>query len=192
MSNPNLAFSQSQISQIQSGDIIFIDSDDRQSQAIRLTTGSKWTHLGIIFVENNEPIVYHAVDPVRKDSLSDFLKYSIDAKWEIKRLKDNSVLTDINLEKMKQKAQKLQGLPYDYLFNWQDDEIYCSEYVWKIYQEIGLKVGELGTLKDFDLTAPFVQKMLKEMYGDQIPLTEPVISPSTMFDSQLLNTTLKN
>ena len=190
---PNLApFSQNQISQIQNGDIIFIDSGGAQGQAIRLATRSKWTHMGIIFIENNEPIVYHAVDPVRKDSLPNFLKYSKDTKWEIKRLKNTTVLTVSNLEKMKQKAKKLQGLPYDYLFNWGDEEIYCSEYVWKIYQEIGLKVGELSTLKDFDLTSSIVQKMLKERYSDQIPLSEPVIPPSTMFDSELLNTAIKN
>ena len=164
---PNLAlFSQNQIGQIQNGDIIFIDSEDAQGQAIRLAT--RTTHLGIIFIENNQPIVYHAVDPGRKDNLPNFLKYSKDAKWEIKILKNTTALTVSNLEKMKQKAQKLQGLPYDYLFNWGSGEVYCSEYVWKIYQEIGLKVGELSTLKDFDLASPFVQKMLKERYGDQI------------------------
>lgn len=170
----------------QSGDLIFIDSGGRQGQAISLATKSKWTHMGIIFMENNQPIVYHAVDPVRQDPLENFLKYSRDGQFVAKRLTDSKPLTGENLSKMKQKAQSWQGLPYDYLFSWDDDQMYCSEYVWKIYKEIGLEIGPLLTLKDFDLSNPFVQKMLQERYGSQIPYTEKVIPPSTMFESKLL------
>ena len=43
-------------------------------------------------------------------------------------------------------------------------------------------------LRDFDLTNPAVQAKLRERYGRQLPLEEPVISPARVFASAELVT----
>ena len=77
-------------------------------------------------------------------------------------------------------------------FGWQDDQMYCSELVWKTYDRaLGIQIGTLQKVRDFNLTDSAVRKKMRERYGDNIPLNEPVISPVAMFKSPLLTTVLE-
>ncbi len=61
--------------------------------------------------------------------------------------------------------------------------------VWKIYKEgLGVELGELRRLGDFDRSHPAVRDKLRERYGANVPLDEPVISPGALADSPLLET----
>jgi Permuted papain-like amidase enzyme, YaeF/YiiX, C92 family len=65
--------------------------------------------------------------------------------------------------------------------------MYCSELVWKMYKAAtGLEIGKLQRLASFDLQSDVVRKLMAERYGKKIPLDEPVISPASIFDSELL------
>ena len=89
-------------------------------------------------------------------------------------------------------GEKYLGKDYDIYFGWGDDKIYCSELVWKIYKDVtGLVVGELHKLKDFDLSSKEVKKIMKERYGSNIPYEEHVVSPSNIYDSDLLETIIE-
>ena len=82
---------------------------------------------------------------------------------------------------------------YDIYFEWTDDKIYCSELVWKIYKEAAnIEIGELEKLSDFDLTNNIVRDILKERYGNNIPMDEVVISPESIYNSDLLETIYEN
>jgi len=64
--------------------------------------------------------------------------------------------------------------------------------VWKLYDRaLGIQVGRLRKLKDFNITDPFVELELKKRYGSDIPLEETVISPSAIFESDKLVTVSK-
>ena len=172
---------------LKTGDILFISSTGGQGKAIQLATKSKYTHVGVVFVENGKVYVYHAVEPVMKSTLDEFLQYSADGKYVAKRLKDKALLNDAANEKMRQMATGLLGKHYDIYFNWKDDEWYCTEFVWKLYdRNYKLQVGALRPLKDFDLSSKEVQSVMKKRYGDRIPYDEKMISPQDMFDSDLL------
>jgi uncharacterized protein YycO len=85
-------------------------------------------------------------------------------------------------EKMKEEAKKLVGKNYDLTFEWNDDRIYCSELVYKIYERgAGVSIGTLQKLQDFNLNSPLVRAKLNERYGKHIPLNETVISPGAIF-----------
>lgn len=102
-------------------------------------------------------------------------------------------MTADNLTKMKEVGEKYAGKDYDLYFEWSDSRIYCSELVWKMYKEtLGLEIGELEKLGDFNLTDNSVKLKLKERYGDNIPKDELVISPASMFNSENLMTIFKN
>ena len=108
----------------------------------------------------------------------------------IKRLKNaDQILTNSTLTKIKQIGEQFKGKPYDIKFEWSDEKIYCSELVWKMYQQAtGIEIGQLEQLSDFDLTNDIVKDKMKKRYGANIPLDEKVISPAAMFNSDKLVT----
>ena len=175
--------------QPRNGDIIFQTSLSRQSKAIQQATGSPYSHMGIVYVENGRTQVFEAVGPVKTTPLEDWITAGEKGRYVVKRLKKaDEILTPEILGNMKKIGEsRFNGLPYDKHFGWSNDRIYCSELVWKIYMDgAGLQIGELQKLGDFDLSHPVVQKLMKERYGDSIPDDETVISPAAMFASDLL------
>ncbi|MFT5581038.1 MAG: hypothetical protein ACI9G9_000278 [Psychromonas sp.] len=170
------------------GDIIFQSSEYGQSKAIQLATKSRYSHVGMIFHQNEKAFVLEAVQPVTVTLLSDWVTHGTNNHFVVKRLKNrDEILTETVLQKMQKMGNNWVGKDYDLYFGWSDDLIYCSELVWKIYhQNTGLKIGQLQKLKDFDLSHPLVKNIMKERYGNDIPWDEETISPGAMFESELL------
>ena len=179
---------------IQNGDIIFQTSLSDQSKAIQKATNSKYSHCGIIFEENNKFYVLEAIQSVKSTPLEKWMKRGKDEHYVGKRLKNSpEILTTDVLKEMKQIGNEFLGKNYDLTFEWSDEKIYCSELIWKIYKRTtGLEIGKLEKLGDFDLENETVKAKLKERYGDKIPLDEIVISPESIFQSNLLMTIDKN
>ena len=175
---------------LRDGDIIFHTSLSGQSKAIQVATKSKYSHCGIIYKSNGEYYVFEAVQPVKITPLDKWIARGKDGKYVIKRLKNvGNVLTPEVLKKMRQVGESFLGKDYDLTFEWSDEKIYCSELIWKIYQRAaGVEVGKLEILGDFDLSDEAVKSKIRERYGDNIPLNEPVISPQAIFESELLIT----
>lgn len=178
---------------LQNGDIIFQTSMSAQSKAIQIATKSKYSHCGIIYKEGSKYYVLEAVQPVKSTPLQQWIKRGKDGHYVVKRLKNSaSVLAPDVLKRMKKAGNSMSGKNYDLYFEWTNDRIYCSELVWKIYNEAaGIEVGKLQELKDFDLSHEAVKQKLKERYGNKIPLNEKVISPVAIFESDLLETVVE-
>ncbi|MGN7823807.1 YiiX family permuted papain-like enzyme [Chitinophaga sp. 22536] len=172
------------------GDVIFQESMSDLSTAIKLATHSKYSHCGIILPKDGELYVYEALQPVRYTPLQAWINRGRKGHYVIKRLKNaDSVITQTTVQKMVDAGKKYNGKNYDFYFGWSDERIYCSELVWKIYKEsTGLELGKLEQLKDFDLNSPAVKEQMKQIYGNNIPMTEQIISPVSMFNSPLLKT----
>lgn len=179
--------------QLQDGDIIFQTSRSRQSAAIHRATHSNISHVGIIFRYNKGWYVYEAVGPVVKTPIDEWIESGVDSRYSIKRLKRSNALSQDEIDRLKTTWKKFEGKPYDPYFEWSDQRIYCSELVWKMYKEaLGIEIGHLQHLGDFDLDSPVVKELLAERYGNNVPLDETVIAPSTMFNSSLLSSVCIN
>jgi uncharacterized protein YycO len=180
--------------EIKNGDLIFQTSLSGQSKAIQLATNSKYSHCGIVYSDNGQFFVFEAIQPVKTTPLDKWIARGKDGHYVIKRLKNASqVLTAKTLQKMKQEGNKFNGKNYDLTFEWSDENIYCSELIWKIYQRAtGIEIGKLQKLSEFDLSNEAVKQKMKERYGDKIPTDEIVISPAAIFDSELLTTVKQN
>jgi len=178
----------SQAAELLEGDLIFHESRSAQSKAVQAATGSKFSHMGLIVHRSGKPFVLEAAGTVTFTPLDQWIARGEGGRYTVKRLKDRAkVLTPETLTKAAAFIKELTGKPYDLTFEWSDDRIYCSELVWKIYDKAaGVQIGALQKLREFKLDAPEVQPMLKQRYGDKVPLDEPVISPVAMFDSPLL------
>lgn len=174
--------------QIQTGDIIFQQSGGSQARAIQLATHSKWTHCGVIIRKGTETMVLEAVEPVRMVPLETFIANGINKVYEVRRLKPEYLTLNDSLSQLFEKTgNTFLNKHYDIHFNWSDDFIYCSELVYKTYERAwGIKPGAMQKLGEFDLSNPVVKQKLAERYGKHIPLNEPVISPSAIYASPLL------
>ena len=176
--------------QIQDGDIIFQTSQSKQCEAVRIATNSKFSHCGIVYEIEGKKYVFEAVQPVKTTPLSEWIKHGNDNKFLVKRLKNKSkIITPEVISKMKNYGKQFNNRDYDLFFEWTDEKIYCSELVWKIYKNgAGIELCPLEKLKNFNLANEKVKKILKERYGNKIPLEESVVAPSQLVNSPLLET----
>ncbi|EZK16813.1 hypothetical protein AB26_4418 [Escherichia coli 2-011-08_S1_C2] len=155
--------------QPQTGDIIFQISRSSQSKAIQLATHSDYSHTGMLVMRNKKPYIFEAVGPVKYTPLKQWIAHGEKDKYVVRRVEGG--LSVEQQQKLTQTAKRYLGKPYDFSFSWSDDRHYCSEVVWKVYQNaLGMRVGEQQKLKEFDLSNPLVQAKLKERYGKNIPL----------------------
>ncbi|MET0943866.1 MAG: YiiX family permuted papain-like enzyme [Flavobacterium sp.] len=177
---------------IHDGDLIFQTSESKQCEAVRIATNSKFSHCGIIFFVNGGQFVLEAVQPVKITPLEEWISHGKEHKYVVKRLKNaETILNEETLGKMKTYGKQLLGKEYDAYFEWTDSRIYCSELIWKIYKNgAGIELSKLKQLKDFNLTDERVQEIIKERYGNDIPLEEKVVAPSDLVDSGLLKTVI--
>ncbi len=178
-------------STFQTGDIIFHISKSQQSLSIQKATHSPYSHMGMIVNKNNQTWVLEAIQPVQYTALNQWIARGENAHYVVKRLKQP--LNVPQKTKLVQNAEKYLGKPYDIYFEWDDRAIYCSEIVWKAYQHaLGIELSPLQKLKQFDLKQYEVQRLMRQRYGQNIPLNEQVIAPKAIYDSKLLKEIFRN
>jgi len=173
---------------LREGDIVFHTSRSSQSQAIQRATGSQYSHMGVIVFRQGRPYVLEAVDPVCLTPLSSWVARGERGEYAVRRLREaESVLTPSSVAKFEAVAKSLVGLRYDSVFEWSDSRLYCSELVYKLFERaLGVRLCPLRRLDSFNLADPAVKKKLLERYGPKVPLAEPVVAPSDIYNSPLL------
>jgi len=170
---------------VRDGDIIFQTSRSSQSVAIQRATHSPYSHMGIVFLRDGKPYVLEASATVRYTPLGEWIARGKDSKYALKRLR--TPLTADQVGRLRDVARPFEGRPYDLTFEWSDTKIYCSELVWKIYDRaLGVQIGSLQKLREFDLSDAAVRVKMRERYGASVPLDSPVISPASMFNAEAL------
>jgi uncharacterized protein YycO len=171
---------------LRDGDIIFHTSRSAQSAAIQRATHSPFSHVGVILFRDGQPFVFEAIATVRYTPLADWIARGEGGRYVVKRLK--TPLTAEQSARLRVAARQFEGKPYDLYFEWSNERLYCSELVWKMYEQAaGVQLGTRQKLREFDLTDPVVKSKMRERYGNHVPLDEPVISPGAQFDSPLLS-----
>lgn len=175
---------------LQDGDIIFHTSRSSQSLAVQRATRSQYSHMGLIVHRGGKPYVFEAISTVQFTPLNQWIARGTGQHFVAKRLRNaQAILSPSALHKLKTVAGKFAGRSYDLVFSWSDDQMYCSELVWKIYdRSLNIQIGKLQRVRDFDLKDPMVRAKMRERYGNSIPLNEPVIAPVAMFRSPQLVT----
>lgn len=174
---------------LQDGDIVFQCTDGPQCEAIAQATRSPYTHCGIVFLQQGTPYVWEAVGPVRKVPYTEWVHHGLNDHVVVKRLRDTAPLQGEHLLAMKAEGEREMGRPYDIYFDMDDERIYCSELVQKIYQRgAGIEVGEVERFRDMDLTGEAARHILDERFGTAIPADRQVVTPAALFRSPLLVT----
>jgi hypothetical protein len=171
------------------GDLIFQESSSPQSEMVSALTGSRWTHMGVVFVEPQGPRVLEAVSPVKWTPLAHWIARGRDGRYVVKRLRDSEQrLTPSISKSMRAQGAKWLGLPYDLRFRWDDQALYCSELSHKLYaRSAGIELGRVQRAGDMNLDDARVQKAIKARFGSaQLDRSEPVVTPDSIFNDEQL------
>ncbi|GFO63247.1 hypothetical protein M1B72_11050 [Geomonas paludis] len=173
---------------LRNGDIIFLQSSSRQSSTLEEATHSRWTHTGIILRRDNRWMVAEAAATVKYTPIEEFIGNGKGHRFVTKRLEKSPFgSTDAGPKLAKQVARFL-GRPYDIHFKWDDETIYCSELVWKVYQPF-VSLSKPQRMRDMDLAGPQAKRMIEERYtrkGQRLNPDETVVTPAAIFNSPRL------
>jgi hypothetical protein len=183
------AFARSRAADLRDGDIVFQTSHSRQSAAVALATRSRLTHMGVVFVDRGEPWVLEAVEPVKRTPFEAWRRRGEGGRVWVKRLRDaRYVLTPAVVARMRLTGEGWLGRHYDLQFRWDDERLYCSELVYKLYERgAGVRIGRVQRAGEMALASPEVQRKLRDRFRDSaFSPDEPVITPQAMFDDPRL------
>jgi hypothetical protein len=146
--------------------------------------------MGIVQITDAGPVVFEAVGPVKVTPLEEWIARGRRGHVVVKRLRAaDRMLDETVLAEMRAVGTSFAGRSYDYCFAWSDDRLYCSELVWKIYHRaLGIEIGQLQQIFDFDLDHPEVRKLIDKRCPDLLAQADTVISPAAMFAATELET----
>jgi len=183
--------------QVKEGDLVFQRSQSGQSKAVALATGSPYTHMGVVLVQDGQPVVLEAVQPVKMTPLARWIARGDGGRVVVKRLRDaDRVLTGDVRDRMHRLGAAWLGRPYDLQFRWDDERLYCSDLAYKLYERAaGIRIGVLRKAGDFNLASPEVQRLMAKRFGGTQAAFDPkekVISPQSMFEDPQLVTVFEN
>ena len=144
---------------LKTGDIVFQESTSHQANAIMMSTGSQYSHVGIVEVKGASIRVWEAVNPVRVISFQQWMNKGKNDKLLILRMKNE--LTPAQQQLIVSGAAQYAGRAYDPYFSSDNQEIYCSELVDLAYKAAGLTVGEYEQIDKFVRRSPLAQELLR-------------------------------
>jgi cell wall-associated NlpC family hydrolase len=169
----------------QNGDIIFHTSLSPQSEDIQKGTKSRYSHVGIVYIQDGKAMVLEASKKVRLRSLHNWVNSGAHNNYTVMRTQ--IPLTKDQINKMKKVGNQFSGKPYDLKFEWNDDKMYCSELVWKVYKEgAGIEPNPPKKMDQYSFDEPSVRKTLEKRWKGNINWKETVVAPSDLAQSTLL------
>ena len=173
------------------GDIIFQTSKSQQSKLIQEVTQSKFSHVGILYIEEDYKIsVFEAGAKVKLTPLSQWINNGVENQYVIKRYKYDINLEDMN--KMYEYCIQQKGMSYDWEFQWTDNEMYCSELVWKAYKSINIELSIISTFANLPgMNSNKIQKEIEKRYREcndcgEFNKHEYIVSPEDLYQSEKL------
>lgn len=119
---------------IRAGDLVFQDLRcGVRCQAIRAVTSSRYSHVGIVTLDDGERVVWEALGPVGPTPLAEWA-----ARGELAVYRPalrGAPLGDEDLTRLQYALRTYAGRSYDGSYRWDDERIYCSELVAKAWRD---------------------------------------------------------
>lgn len=160
------------------GDILFQSLPNPSGldlvDAIEGSTGSPYSHCGMVFQEDGRWQVIEAIGPVQITPLDEYIGRGRGNKFRAYRLDEASrKRVPAALSAMKQDL----GKPYDPRYRFDDEAIYCSELIWRGWKAAtGKELGTAVTLGSLNWQ-PY-QEVIEAIEGPgNLPLHRKMITP---------------
>lgn len=162
---------------LKSGDLIFRDGRSFISHALKQFNrrDSRFSHAGLIHMENGKPFVYHCMggegssnNKMRKEPLSSFCSNKEVNVYSIFRPSVN----DMQLEAIDSVAGTYygQGLEFDTKFDLSNsDKMYCTELIYNIFKKVlkednFISLTEMAGVSYISCDNIFLHDQMKELY----------------------------
>lgn len=159
------------------GDILFQSlPHSRLVNAIEGVTESPYSHCGIVAKLHDQWVVYEAYRKVEVTPLKEFIFRGRHQGFAVYRFNaDHRKHISGTIDKV----QKYLGRPYDVRYRMDDEQIYCSELIFKAYRESsGEQLGTLVRMGDLNWR-PF-QETIKHFEQGPVPLDREMITPKDL------------
>lgn len=161
---------------IQKGDILFQSLPKNPLViAIEGATGSPYSHCGLVVERSGEWFVLEAIGPVKETPLAEWIDQGRgDTFWAYRMTESlQSSLPEILFN-----ARKHAGKDYDILYQFDNEEIYCSELIFNAVQEAtGVELGTIEMLGDLNWK-PYEQTIIA--IQGYVPLDREMITPVSL------------
>lgn len=173
------------LSDKQEGDILFQSLPHGDLvEAIEGVSRSEWSHCGILVRKDGKWMVAEAIVDVHYTPLSVWIIRGRGNKIHSYRVKGLSEKVPDFAHKLHQGISEHLGKPYDLSYAPDDDLIYCSELVYKVYdRHLGIKIGQWDKLGDLNWKPH--QDFILTIEGS-VPLERPMITPVGLTRSEKL------
>jgi hypothetical protein len=126
--------------------------------------------------QNGNWLVYEALDGVEATPLKEFIFRGRNHGFAVFRLKPAH---QDHVSKTVENVRSYLGRPYDARYRMDDEKIYCTELIFKAYQDAsGEQLGKLVCLSDLNWR-PF-QDTIQHFEGGPVPLDREMTTPKDM------------
>lgn len=159
------------------GDILF-QSLPRSPliDTIEGSTGSPYSHCGILMESDGKLVVLEALHSVRQTPLAVWLAQGRQGAFSVYRLRSD---LEGRIPDVIAAALEYKGRPYDIHYSVDDDAIYCSELIFKAFRTAtGGDLGQVVTLGDLNWR-PF-EAAIRQVEGGPPPLGREMITPAAL------------
>lgn len=119
--------------QLQTGDIILLDLDCYSCRLIEEQTGGPYSHSGIVLKYGTKFFVAQSLGSVHHVPLQAFLGFS-QKPVQVMRPKNLNFAAKNELLDIYQ--NQFLGLPFDHDYVWDDEKLYCSEFIYKLLSSV--------------------------------------------------------
>ena len=163
---------------------------------IQVMTFSPYNHVGVVVKNKGRLVVIEAIGRVTYTPIEQYIKRG--EGYKVLRMRDE--LSTAQKSKLSRQARKYIGKRYDAALSWSDNTMYCSELVYKVYEDIGihLQIKRPLWLHTFSPMLPVAKGVayyewvkLPRLYREGIlkmKASEPVVTPGDINLSWKLKT----
>jgi hypothetical protein len=158
----------------QEGDILFQSLPHSPLvSAIEGVTGSPLSHCGVVTKSGNGWAVLEAIGPVQETALDAWIARGRSSHFSAFRILPPY---DAAISRFLLSARAYLGRPYDILYEFDDEKIYCSELVYKAFwAATGKPLGEAKPLGALNWKPH--EEFIKQTTGGELPLERIIITP---------------
>ena len=170
----------------QVGDIIMQrDAFKGGGGAIQMMTLSPYNHVGIVVERGGKKYVAEAIGRVTYTPVEQYIRRGEGYKV----LRSSTDLTPKQKRQILSAVHKYKGKRYDASVSWSDEKMYCSELVFKVYEDVGIQLKRTRPMW-LHFFAPFVPmaKLMSKFSWVPVPklyrtgvqsanLTDTVVTP---------------
>lgn len=161
---------------LRTGDVVLQTSRSSQSKAIQEATHSPYSHVGVVEVAPDGVFVVEAISPVSRTRWDTWRRRGVGGRYLLLRPRDVDAAA---LERVVSAAKAYLGRPYDLEFRWGDDALYCSELVYRAFEQgAGAPVGSLQPLSSLSLSG--LGPALAARYAGKVPLDLRLVTPASI------------